>query len=154
MPAPLGNQFWKLRSKHGRDKLFKDPQLLLEACFEYFEITANRKWTKKDWVGKDATMVERENETPFTYSGLSLYLGCEWRTFVDLKNDNNKDFLQVVTRVEQIIYTQKIEGASVGAFNSSIVARELGLKDNQDLTSNGKEIGTADAVLKILEKLQ
>lgn len=28
MGAPKGNQFWKLRSKHGRDKLFSSPEIL------------------------------------------------------------------------------------------------------------------------------
>ena len=28
MAAPKGNQFWMLRSKHGRDKLFATPEAL------------------------------------------------------------------------------------------------------------------------------
>lgn len=132
MSAPLGNQFWKLRSKHGRDKIFTDPQILWEAACEYFEATDKRKWTKKDWVGKDAMEVERENETPYTKSGIALFIGCEWRTIEALKDNDNKDFLSIVTRIEQIIWTQKFEGATVGAFNSSIIARELGLSDKQE----------------------
>jgi hypothetical protein len=53
-------------------------------------------------------------------------------TWVNYKE--RKGFLEVSTRVEGIIYTQKFEGASVGAFNSSIIARDLGLKDNSELT--------------------
>lgn len=135
-----GNQFWRQRSKHGRDKLFADPQLLLEQAMEYFALTDKRKWKKKDWVGKEAIEVERECETPYTKSGLALFLDCDWRTLNDLKKDKNTDFLRVITRIEDIIYTQKIEGASVGAFNANIVARELGLADKQDLTSKGKEL--------------
>lgn len=33
----IGNQFWKRRSKHGRDKLFKTPDVLWEAACEYFQ---------------------------------------------------------------------------------------------------------------------
>ncbi|MCD6012894.1 MAG: packaging protein [Flavipsychrobacter sp.] len=138
MPKPfeVGNQFWKLRTKHGVDKLFKDPQLLWEQACEYFEATDSRKWVKDDWVGKDAIKVERKNETPYTKSGLALYLDCDWRTIEALKEDTNKDFLHIITRIEQIIYTQKIEGASVGAFNPSIVARELGLAEKQEIDAN------------------
>ena len=32
MAANLGNQFWKNRSKHGRDKLFATPDLLWQAA--------------------------------------------------------------------------------------------------------------------------
>jgi hypothetical protein len=35
--APKGNEFWKLRSKHGRDKLFATPELFWQAALEYFQ---------------------------------------------------------------------------------------------------------------------
>lgn len=135
MPAPAGNEFWKLRSKHGRDTLFTDPNKLWESAVEYFEATESRKWSKKDWVGKDAIEVDRKFDTPFSKSGLALFLDCDWRTIEALKQNENKDFLHIITRIEQIIYTQKIEGASVGAFNANIVARELGLAEKQDVTN-------------------
>jgi hypothetical protein len=37
MGAPKGNEFWKMRSKHGRDALFASPELLWESACEYFE---------------------------------------------------------------------------------------------------------------------
>ena len=37
MSSPACNQFWKQRSKHGRDMLFASPTLLWEAACEYFE---------------------------------------------------------------------------------------------------------------------
>jgi hypothetical protein len=129
MGAPAGNQFWKQRSKHGRDKLFQTPDLLWQACCEYFEYTDTRKWIKKDWVGKDAMEVERETETPYTYSGLCLYLNTNRGYFSDFKQTCSKDFSEIIMRVEDIMYTQKFEGASVGAFNQNIIARELGLAD-------------------------
>ena len=135
MAAPVGNQFWKNRTKHGREKIFTDPNVLWQAACEYFEDTDNRKWTKKDWVGKDAMEVDRKFDTPYSKSGLCLYLDCDWRTIEALKEDENKDFLHIISRIEKVIYTQKIEGASVGAFNANIVARELGLADKQDVTS-------------------
>ena len=136
MAAPKKNQFWKLRSKHGRDKLFETPELLWQAACEYFEHTDQRKWIKKDWVGKDALPVNRETETPYTISGLCLYLDCGKNFWEQFKGANHKDFSGIVTRIEQIIYTQKFEGASVGAFNANIIARELGLKEASDINLN------------------
>lgn len=148
MGAPEGNQFWKLRSKHGRDRLFSDPNALWESACEYFEATDARKWVKKDWVGKDGIEVERENETPYTKSGLCLYLDVsEWRLLTDLKNVS-EDFSQVISRIENIIITQKTEGASVGAFNASIVSLELGLKQAIDVTSGGDKMQSIPIVLK------
>ena len=37
MAAPEGNQFWKLRGKHGRDRIIKDPVALEENANEYFQ---------------------------------------------------------------------------------------------------------------------
>ncbi|MES2382455.1 MAG: terminase small subunit [Bacteroidota bacterium] len=142
MAATKGNKWWMLRAKHGRDKLFKTSDLLWDAALEYFNHTDSRKWTKKDWVGKDAHEVERETETPYTISGLCLYLDCsrsffaEFKKALNEKNDKeSKDFLLVITRIENIIFTQKIEGAAVGAFNANIVAMELGLKQQTETTT-------------------
>lgn len=135
-----GNQWWRQRAKHGRDRIIQEPQILLESAFEYFEQTDERKWTKKDWVGKDAYEVQRENETPYTKSGLCVFLGIDsWRTIESLK-EVSPDFLQVVKHIENIIYTQKVEGASVGAFNASIVSRELGLAEAHDVNTKVQSI--------------
>ena len=149
--AVRGNQFWKLRSKHGRDKIFETPQILWEACIEYFEATDKRKWKKGDWVGKDAKKVTRTTETPYTLTGLALFLGVSssfWRQFRSdqTKSNENKDpdkltedndFLSVITRVEEIIYTQKFEGAVVGEFNANIISRDLGLVDRSEIDQTG-----------------
>ena len=46
MSATIGNQWWKLRAKHGREKIFANPDLLWESACEYFEATEKRKWAK------------------------------------------------------------------------------------------------------------
>lgn len=132
MAATPGNQWWRLRSKHGRDKLFETPELLWEAAVEYFTETDKRKWIRKDWVGKDAMEVERECETPYTISGLCLYLDCSRDWFYKFKESANKDFLYIITRIEQIMFSQKFEGAAVGAFKENLIARELGLAEKSE----------------------
>lgn len=149
MTFQKGNEWWRKRSKHGRDRIITDHEALLESAYEYFEQTDSRKWIKKDWVGKDAFEVERENETPYTKSGLCVFLGVDnWRTIESLK-ELSSDFLHVVTHIENIIFTQKIEGASVGAFNASIVSRELHLSDNIDHTTNGKDLPSSPTPITI-----
>lgn len=136
MAAPLENQFWKQRTKHGRDKIFENPEILWEAACEYFEATDTRKWVRKDWVGKDAEEVERESTPPYTLSGLYIFLDIDRKTW-ELYRER-EDFIPIVTRIEGIIYTQKFEGASVGAFNANIIARDLGLADKRDEKKDGK----------------
>lgn len=126
----LGNQFWKLRSKHGRDKLLKSPELVWEAACEYFQWCTDNPILKEDYVGKDAERVMRQLPRPFTLHGLATYLDCDTETFNKLKEE--KDFIDVYTRIRSIIYTQKFEGAAAGIFNHNIIARDLGLVEKKE----------------------
>jgi len=62
-----------------------------------------------------------------TISGLCLFLDIAPQTWKNYKA--NKDFLDIVSKVEDIIYNQKLAGAAADLLNSNIIARELGLKD-------------------------
>jgi hypothetical protein len=135
MAAPKGNQFWKLRSKHGRDLIFSTPEILWEACQEYFESVDARKWYTTEFNGKDAKECHVPNETPYTWTGLYLFLDSNHTTWCDY--ENREDFVSICTRVRNIIYTQKFEGATVGAFNANVISRDLGLTDK---TENKTEV--------------
>lgn len=147
MAAPKGNKFWKLRSKHGRDKLFASSDLLWEAATEYFTWCDKNPWIKKDWVGKDAIPVDRPTARPYTLHGLCLYLDVNTRYFEQFKRnlaEADQDFSTVITRIEETIYQQKFEGAVVGAFNANIIARDLGLADKKEISgvvdTNGPDL--------------
>lgn len=132
MGAPTGNKFWELRSKHGRDKLFNDPELFWQECTAYFQYCEDNPWLETDWVGKDAFEVQRKRKVPYTWQGLALYLDCSVNTIKDLKNHSNEDFLMMLTRVEQTIYSQKLTGAANGFFNANIISRDLGLAEKTE----------------------
>lgn len=151
--APKGNQFWKMRSKHGRDKIFATPQIMLDACYEYFEYQSRQSWVKIDYRGKENEMVQIPTSSPFTLTGLCIFLGVNTVYFTHFEDgikgkddDMSKDFCKVITHVREIIYTQKFEGASTGAYNANIIARDLGLRDSQDITSKGESISTEKTV--------
>lgn len=129
MPAPIGNEFWKQRSKHGRDKLFQDPELLWAQALEYFDWCYQNPLISVEYYGKDAVECNVPKMRAFTYSGLCNFLDCHMETFHSLKE--NKDFSDVYARICRIVYTQKLEGAAAGFLNASIIARDLGLVDKQ-----------------------
>lgn len=135
MAAPKGNQFWRLASKYGRDKLFATPDLMWEAALEYFDWCDKHPWKqiKKKAGSKNGIEVEETPvQRPYTLSGLMLYFGASesyWRQF---KSQGHKEFLTVTSRIDTIIETQQLEGAVVGTFNANIIARKLGLADKQD----------------------
>lgn len=145
MAAPKGNQFWKLRSKHGRDKLFATPELLWSAACEYFQWCDENPMIEIDYRGKFLEKVEIPKLRPYTLHGLCLYLDTStsfWREFRSNCKESAKDFLSVISRIEEIIYNQKFEGAASGFLNPNIIARDLGLADKQgiDHTTKGEAI--------------
>lgn len=144
MAAPEGNEFWKLRSKHGRDKLFEDPKTLWDAAAEYFEWCEQNPLMEVDFRGKDADRVELPKMRAFTWEGLELYLDIH--SLRDYKkNPDYQEFSQVITRIEKIIYNQKFTGAAAGFLNPNIIARDLGLADKKEVDKVVKKLNFKDA---------
>lgn len=148
MAAPKSNQFWKLRSKHGRDKLFTTPDILWEAACEYFEHSDKNPLIEIDFRGKDAKRVRIPKMRAYTLKGLCLFLDISESYLRKFKSEIKKDdpfhddFITVITRIEDTIFTQKFTGAAAGFLNSNIIARDLGLKDASTLaiTKVGKDL--------------
>ena len=142
MSAPKDNQFWKARSKHGRDKIFSTPEILWEAACEYFEwVKDNPLYTYE--VIKSGQEAGRLLPIPLmramTIEGLCIFLDVGVSTFDDYsRGEVYKDFSEVTKRIRDIIRTQKFEGASAGMLNANIIARDLGLSDKQELDANIK----------------
>jgi hypothetical protein len=137
LAAPYGNQFWKLRSKHGRDKLFSTPELLWDAACEYFQWCEENPLEEEKVFQYQGVIVRTKvnKMRAMTLSQLCFYLGCSasyFRTFKSTsKEENNKDFLTVINEIEDTIYNQKFQGASADMLNANIIARDLGLADHQ-----------------------
>ena len=141
--AKRGNQFWRVRSKHGRDFLFKTPESMLKACFEYFEWIENNPLYEAVLHQKTTELISVPKMRPFTMQGLCGYLGCSSNYFRNFKynlekrekaielSNKDRDFLAIIARVEDIIYRQKFEGAASGFLNANIICRDLGLADKQ-----------------------
>ena len=139
MAAPNNNSFWKLRSKHGRDKLFTSPDALWEAACDYFAWCDANPWSvqKTKKKGKSKEIETTPTQRPYTIAALCMYLGVHSTYLNDLKD---KDYSEVITRIRQIIETNQIEGAMVGAYNANIVSRINGLTDKMDIESGGEKL--------------
>jgi hypothetical protein len=145
MAAPEGNQFWKNRSEHGRKVIFADPDILLEEAYKYFDWVDTHPWYKNESIksGDNAgTTFEVATQRPYTLSGLCVFLGVGQHYFEQFEGKRLKDFSGVLTHIRDIIRTQKFEGAAVGAFNPIIIARDLGLVDKKDHTTDGESLNT------------
>lgn len=155
MGAPKGNRFWELRASHGRDKIFSDPNILWDACVEYFTWCEENPLMSYEWNGKDPVKCEIEKMRAFTYHGLSLFLGVNTQYFsqfeaaIKAKDDElSKGFSFILTRIRDTIYNQKFEGAAAGLLNQNIIARDLGLTDKSANANYNAEV-TKDEADKI-----
>ena len=88
-----------------------------------------------------------------------MFLDCStsyFRTFKKTIRDkkeenitqNDKDFLSVITRIENIIFTQKFTGAAADLLNPNIIARDLGLMDHTKNDNTHKGNVTITRVIK------
>lgn len=138
MAAPKGNSFWKLVGKAWEsEKTFKSPQELWERACEYFQWIDDNPWQKIDAAKAGDRFGEHviiPTARPYTISGLCLYLGISEDTLNNYeKKQGYEAYFGVTSAIKKICYTQKFEGAAVGAFNANIIARDLGLSDKKEI---------------------
>lgn len=139
-----GNKLWQKRAKHGRDKIFSNADDLWHSAIEYFKYCDDNPWIKYEAIksGEMAgELIPIPVSRPYTLTALCIFLGVNTKYFSDFKKalkENEEDFSEVVSRIEETIYSQKFEGATVGLFNSNIIARDLGLVDKQETKNETK----------------
>ena len=139
MAAPLGNQFWKARSSHGRNPIFASPDDLWTAASEYFEwVEANPLYEAKAFAFQGAVTVESlPKMRAMTIMGLCIFLDISQQAWAEYKV--REGFGEVTSRIDEIIRTQKFAGAAADLLNPNIIARDLGLSDKSEIT--GKDGG-------------
>jgi hypothetical protein len=148
MAAPKGNNCWQLRLKHGLDGKFKSPQEILTNFEQYVQWAEENPLIEVDFRGKDAMRVEIPKKRVLTKDGFALACGFScWATLAVYRN-KSEDFAKVFTRIEEAIRLQKFEGASSGFFNHNIIARDLGLMNQEQMTVQMHEV----IVPKVLRK--
>ena len=150
-----GNKFWTLRAKHGRDKIFKTPTIMLEAACEYFQwcednplYETNLQKIKTSRDTEEIKLVDLPKMRALTMHGLCSFLHVNTMYFNQFEKsikekaaekltDEDKDFSLVITHIREIIYNQKFTGAAAGFLNANIIARDLGLKDKSETEHAG-----------------
>lgn len=154
MPAPKGNVYWKLAQNFGNGvpKLYT-PEKFWEGALQYFAEYPNEPLYDSKMTSK-GEIVEVPKPRAMSIPSLCAFLGISSATFYNYKND--KAFVEVISRIQDIMYAQKFEGASAGVFESNIIARDLGLANKQEIESNtGISINVLNKDAKEeIEKLQ
>lgn len=144
----VGNRFWEARSSHGRSPLFETPDQLWEACLEYFEWVADNPMKAVELVKHQGIGIQHEVPLMRNMSedGLKIFLDISNQTWANYKS--KPDFLEITEKVVAVIRTHKMDGAVTGMFKESIIARELGLADKQDVQVKGQLQVAGDILYK------
>lgn len=140
--APVGNEFWKLRSKHGRDRIIESPEVMLDAIHEFLELKENTYLDKPEMIkGGEMAGIQvnlKVKDYP-TLSELAHFLG--FMTLKSWRDYKERDgFLTVITYAEEIISNWKLKGTAIGVYNHNIVARDLGLVDKKEHDHKSKSV--------------
>ena len=131
MQFQKGNKFWLARSSHGRNPIFSNPEQLRNACYEYFEWVENNPLYEEK-IFHSQGMITKDTITKMramTIRAMCFFIGLSrqgWQEYSE-----KPDFSDTVKEIEDVIYSQKFEGAAADMLNSNIIARELGLADKQ-----------------------
>ncbi len=128
MAAPKNNSFWKLRSTHGRDRIFSSPEILWEEACKYFEWCDDNPLTEERL--SNAGKIDINLMRAYTLAGLFFFLKMSQPTWQEYKK--REEFKSVIEQIEQVVYTQKFTGAAAGLLNANIISRDLGLVDKQE----------------------
>ena len=124
MGSIKGNTFWKLRTKHGRDKKFS-PTELEKGIEEYIDVWGENPLMET--IVQSSKKFKLPKMRAMTIKGLCIFLGIAPKTFYEYCKLN--DYCNITTYVKDLFYTQKFEGAAAGLLNANIIARDLGLKE-------------------------
>lgn len=134
MPAPVGNKFWQARSKHGRNPIFKSPDILCAAAAEYFDwVEANPLFEDKLVTFQGAASHEPVAKMrAMTITGLCIFLDISMQAWTEYCS--REGFGDITARIAEIIRTQKFTGAAADLLNANIIAREIGLADKTEIS--------------------
>ena len=152
MAAPKGNRFWEARSSHGRNPKFESPDVLWDACCEYFEwADDNPLWESKAFSYQgEIIKTDMPKMRAMTLAGLCLFLDISDDTWRNYKTDEG--FLGVIMRAEKVIYDQKFSGAAADLLNANIIARDLGLSEKKEVKQSVTDM-TDDEIDRRLKEL-
>lgn len=146
MSAPFGNDYWKRRSKHGRDAVFANAELLRTEAVAFIEWCAKNPLIKvEQTTGKSRPMYDELTgemyvpealthipvRRPLTMVGFCRWLGCSEDYFRTTKKvSKDKEVIEAIQEIEAVVFADQQEGGLAGLYNANFVARLQQIADN------------------------
>jgi hypothetical protein len=130
----------RLLSKRKSDIIIQ-PEALLKAAAEYFEWCEEHPLLESKVFQNKGTIVEAEvpKMRPFTMKGLANWLGMTSTRLAGMAGRGG-EWVDALERIEEVVYTQKFDGAATGLLNASLIARDLGLAEKKEIAEQSSAV--------------
>lgn len=129
---------------HGK---YITPEQMWNLFKEYEQHAKDNPILEHDFVGKDATEVERKRHRAISTEGFYEFVADHPDTkithpdlsdYFENKDGRYEDYVRICSRIKRRVRVHQIEGGMAGIYNPSITQRLNGLADNlkTDLKAN------------------
>ena len=127
------------------------PEEWEKKLIDYFEFMKTQYWIKNESIKSGdlaGTCMQVETRTPLTRGNLCIFAGINKDTLANYVSNKKgyENHFAITKQALEIIDNDQIEGAMLGVYNTNLVARLQGLKEEVDHTTNGKEINTTPII--------
>lgn len=157
--------YYLLRNRFnvGRKRKYTTAEDIWQVAMDYFDDVDSNPVIEHKVFGTGMHH-KIEKRRPYTKTGFLLYAGIDkknWADYCDIdsKADATEDEIALsmaCRQINNVIFTQKIEGAATGEFQHQIVALELGLAQkhkHQTVEHSSKEM-SAEEIKKFNQDLE
>lgn len=140
----------------GRSRTFETPDDLRDACLEYLEWADHNPLIEEKHFCAQGQIFTAELKKPraVTIVGLCLHLGIHRHTWQNYRI--SEEFDLVCDEIEDRMKQYKFENAVAGLMNPTLIARDIGLVDKQeiDLSSKDGTMSPKEQSAAVLEALK
>lgn len=125
----------------GKNKYIETPDRMWQLFTQYKEEVNNNPLLRKDWVGKDADVVNREFTRALTMEGFECFVMDntdisypDLTEYFEGKNESYSNYFPICSRIKREIRKDQLEKGLAGLINPSITQRLNGLAEKTDNT--------------------
>ena len=140
----------------GRSRMFETPDDLREACLEYLAWAHANPLIEEKHFSSQGQILTAKMKKPraVTIVGLCLHLGIHRHTWQNYRI--SEEFDLVCDEIEDRMKQYKFENAVAGLMNPTLIARDIGLVDKQeiDLSSKDGTMSPKEQSAAVLEALK
>lgn len=141
--------FWR-PEKPRRDPIFETPDEMWERACAYFEwVQGNPLYEEKAFQFQgEPVHTHVTKPRAMSIRGLCIHLGCDKSTWENYRR--REGYAEVCALVDDIIYTQKFELAAADLLNPTVICREIGLREKQDIAHTSPDGSMTPTVIQLV----